>query len=62
MRALAHEDCEVPTTLSIGGYIFTNPMEYKDLYQKADEVLYRVKENGRNGYAFSCDNEIPKEI
>lgn len=53
LSILADPDCEVPVTLSIGGYIFTEQTDYKQLYQLADSVLYEVKENGRNGYSFS---------
>lgn len=57
LRILASDQNEVAATLSIGGYIFSKPTEYKELYQLADEVLYTVKERGRNGYAFSSDKE-----
>lgn len=43
----------VPVTLSMGGYIFNQPTPYEELYRLADEVLYGVKEKGRNGYSFS---------
>lgn len=39
----------VPITLSIGGVSFQEPTPYPELYRKADECLYQVKENGRNG-------------
>lgn len=42
----------VPVSLSIGGYSFHQAREYEELYRLADEVLYQVKENGRNGYLF----------
>lgn len=46
----------VKVTLSIGGYIFNKPTPYDDLYRLADEVLYKVKEKGRNGYLFSNED------
>lgn len=48
---------DVPVTLSIGGVIFQQSMEYQDLYRFADENLYKVKENGRNNYVIS-DNSV----
>lgn len=52
LDSLADTDSKVPVSLSIGGFIFTEEMTYKDLYHSADLVLYEVKEKGRNGYAF----------
>lgn len=49
---LSNDDCEVPITLSIGGLVFSNGMFYDNIYRLADDVLYSVKENGRNGFAF----------
>ncbi|MFI3253161.1 MAG: GGDEF domain-containing protein [Eubacteriales bacterium] len=43
---------EVAVTLSIGAYTFHESMTYKDLYKKADEELYKVKERGRNGFSY----------
>ncbi len=55
LEELSAEHHEVPVSLSIGGYIFKEPKEYKDLYKLADEILYKVKEKGRNGFEFtSC--------
>lgn len=53
LRELALEDESVAVTLSIGGFIFKETMVYKDLYQSADKILYKVKEKGRNGFLFS---------
>lgn len=48
---LSKPERKVPITLSIGAYLFNSETEYSDLYQKADKELYKVKENGRNGYS-----------
>ncbi len=53
LEELAADHHDVPVSLSIGGYIFKNPKEYKDLYKLADEMLYKVKEKGRNGFEFA---------
>lgn len=49
---LASEFPDFSVTLSIGGVIFSGGKSYSDLYQEADQVLYSVKENGRNGFTF----------
>lgn len=50
LQDLSHKDCEIPVTLSMGAYIFHQPTPYEDLYTLADKALYKVKEQGRNGY------------
>ena len=37
-------------SLSIGAVVTNKPYDFSKLYQKADEVLYEVKRNGRNGF------------
>lgn len=60
LARLIHSDSGVPITLSIGGCVFTKPVEYESLYRVADGVLYQVKEAGRNGYQFTqCDVTVP---
>ncbi|MFI3254914.1 MAG: GGDEF domain-containing protein [Eubacteriales bacterium] len=49
---LSNAENQVPVTLSIGGYSFTNTNTYNELYKKADDELYKVKEKGRNGFLF----------
>jgi diguanylate cyclase (GGDEF)-like protein len=49
---------KVRITVSIG--ISLSPLQGSDfstLYKKADEALYRVKENGRNGFAIFEEEE-----
>lgn len=53
LEQLAENKTGVPVTLSIGGYIFSEAIKYQDLYDLADQNLYKVKENGRNSYLFS---------
>lgn len=50
---LEDNQTEIPVSLSIGGYIFNEPIHYKELYDLADANLYAVKERGRNGYIFT---------
>lgn len=60
LAALAKNETNIPVTLSIGGFSFQNSLEYKELYKKADKVLYQVKDNGRNGFLFhQHDTQVP---
>lgn len=52
LETLSHENQKVKVTLSIGGSIFTSQTDYVKLYHTADQVLYQVKEKGRNGFLF----------
>lgn len=52
LKNLSENHTGIPTTLSIGGYFFHEPIAYENLYRYADQVLYQVKEKGRNGYLF----------
>lgn len=50
---LANNHTGIQISLSIGGFIFCKPIEYKELYDLADANLYAVKESGRNGFMFT---------
>ena len=41
-----------PISLSVGVAMCGDDPDFQELYKNADEALYRVKENGRNGVAF----------
>lgn len=51
LAELADQERKIPVTLSIGAYLFDSPPSYKELYQRADQELYKVKEKGRNGFS-----------
>lgn len=53
LDAMLSNETGIPTTLSIGGFLITEPTQYNDLYKNADKVLYQVKEQGRNGFLYS---------
>lgn len=57
LNAMINNETGIPTTLSIGAYIFNAPLDYKTLYTSTDKVLYKVKENGRNGFLVEKDTE-----
>lgn len=52
LASMAINTVDVPTTLSIGGFIFENITTYDKLFKDADKVLYEVKDEGRNGMKF----------
>ncbi|MFI3253618.1 MAG: diguanylate cyclase [Eubacteriales bacterium] len=58
LKSMAENETGIPATLSIGGFIFEDSVEYEMLYKNADKVLYKVKETGRNGFLLtdSVDN------
>ena len=64
------EDMSIPLGTSIGAVFAPNEgTEFSTLYEKADQALYKVKQNGKHGYAFygetHCDeiwNAAPKDI
>ncbi|MFH0993126.1 MAG: GGDEF domain-containing protein, partial [bacterium] len=41
-------DLEIPVTISLGVVVFDNEKTAGDLIQKADDLLYRAKNEGRN--------------
>lgn len=52
LNLMVNNEESVSTTLSMGGVIFKNTTIYSELYKEADKVLYKVKEDGRNGFQF----------
>lgn len=50
---------EQEITMSIGYTILSHPGHFEDFYKEADEALYEVKKNGRNG--IMCYGSIPKD-
>lgn len=52
LKSMAVNDVNIPTTLSIGGFIFENATHYEQLFKDTDKVLYGVKDEGRNGFHF----------
>lgn len=55
LEILSNDEIKLPITLSIGGFFFSKETNYQDLYKRADEVLYKVKDLGRNGFMFDED-------
>ena len=47
-------------SLSVGAVITNKATNFDDLYHKADEILYEVKRNGRNGFKIKEDFEMNK--
>lgn len=44
------QECKQKISLSIGGVITNQIDDFSKLYQEADQILYEVKRNGRNGF------------
>ena len=49
-------------SVSIGAKITTGDENFEELYSKADETLYFVKENGKNAYHFYDDMESGLDV
>lgn len=50
LEAMAKNVTGISTTMSIGGFVISDTTNYENLYKNADKVLYKVKEQGRNGF------------
>lgn len=59
---MAKNETGIVTTLSIGGFLIETPTDYTNLYKNADQVLYKVKEEGRNGYLISNNIDSLKDV
>ena len=47
---IVFDDKPIHISASIGGLFATSDMKYADLVSKADELMYKVKREGRGGY------------
>ena len=60
-RELLGENMTIPLGASIGAVMAPNEgTDFLSLYQKADEALYSVKQNGKHGYAFFWEAHRPE--
>ena len=61
-REFMGEDMNIPLGASIGAVAVPEEgTEFSELYRKADKALYRVKQNGKHGYAFFHGETAPAE-
>ena len=57
-KALMGEEMEIPLGASIGAMSVTgNNRDYDEIFTSADKALYRVKQNGKHGFAVYNQNE-----
>lgn len=49
-KEIIYNGCSQKISLSIGAVIIKQAINFNDMYEKADEMLYKVKRNGRNGF------------
>ena len=57
------EDMNIPLGASVGAVIVPEEgTEFPLLYQKADQALYRVKQNGKHGYAVYHSDDSREEV
>lgn len=49
-KEVGDNDCRCKVSLSVGAVITKDEFNLDKLYQEADEMLYEVKRNGRNGF------------
>lgn len=59
MREYEYEGARIPVGLSIGGIIPVRGVELEELFSQADEVLYRVKEKGRDSFIIRKGKHTP---
>ena len=62
-KELMGEEMDIPLGVSIGAmYVSGIGSEYTEVFKSADKALYRVKQNGKHGYAiFTYDTFDDKE-
>lgn len=49
-------DCSKKISLSIGATIIKEYLDFNEIYEKADKLLYEVKRNGRNGFEVNINS------
>lgn len=60
MESMEKNPLGVGVTLSIGGYIFKNPEDYRQIYRQTEEALAQVKGQGGNGFVYLRDLDEKK--
>ena len=55
-KTVTYNDISQNISLSIGIVFTKDNINFTELYQKADEILYTVKENGKNGFSTNILN------
>ena len=57
------EDMSIPLGTSIGAVFAPNEgTDFQNLYHKADQALYKVKQNGKHGYAFYGETHYDEDF
>ena len=57
------DDMSIPLGTSIGAVFAPNEgTDFSTLYNKADQALYKVKQNGKHGYAFYGETHSDEEL
>lgn len=60
-KELLGESLTIPLGVSVGAVVAPDEgTDFLSLYQKADEALYTVKQNGKHGYAFFWESKRPE--
>lgn len=57
-KEIEHNNLKQKISLSIGCVITNKHTDFNDLYKQADEILYKVKQNGKNGFKIKNDFNI----
>lgn len=61
-KELMGEDMNIPLGASIGcAFVPKHGVDFKELYKKADEALYTVKQNGKHGYSVYKEERLEEE-
>ncbi|MFR4980219.1 MAG: diguanylate cyclase domain-containing protein [Clostridium neonatale] len=55
-KDISYNGCSKKISLSIGSTVIKQNLDFNEIYQQADTLLYEVKRNGRNGFKVNINS------